>query len=246
MIARPLTELLKKDKFFWSSQTDVAFAALKSAMITAPVLALPNFTKVFILETDASGFGLWAVLMQDKKPIAFFSHALTPKEQLKSVYERELMAIVLAVQKWRHYLLGRRFVVHSDQKSLKYLLEQREVTMEYQKWLHKLLPYEFEILYKPGVENKVADDLSRIHFSGLTVSASMLFAITVPNVLQLHEIYQEINESKQLQEMKTRIEQKPEDLIGYNIKSGCVWYKDRLVLPQDSKFKLLILQEYHS
>lgn len=79
--------------------------------------------------------GLGAVLTQNQRPIAYFSQALSPKARLKSVYERELMAIVLAIQKWRHYLLGNHFIVRTDQKSLKHVLEQREVQHEFTKWL---------------------------------------------------------------------------------------------------------------
>ena len=115
-----------------------------------------------IIETDASNHGLRVMLLQDKHPIAFFSKAFGTRASLKSIYKKEMMAIVFAVLKCKHYLLGRRSIVKTNHKSLKYLLEQREVTSEYQKWVVTLMGFEFTIEYNPSRNNTVADALSRI------------------------------------------------------------------------------------
>jgi RNase H-like domain found in reverse transcriptase len=94
-------------------------------MCSALVLALPNFNVPFIIETNASDLGMGAVLMQGRRPIAFLSKALGVKNKLLSTYEKELLALLTAVQKWRHYLQGQSFIIKTDHLSLKFLLEQK-------------------------------------------------------------------------------------------------------------------------
>ena len=131
-------------------------------MTTPPVLCLPDFSQQFVVECDASGIGLGTILSQNSRPVAYFSEALKGSALALSTYEKEMLAIVKAVQKWRPYLLGRSFIVHTDQKSLKYLLEQRITTPAQTRWLPKLLGYDYQIEYKRGVENQGADSLSRV------------------------------------------------------------------------------------
>jgi hypothetical protein len=161
-ISAPLTALLKKEAFRRTEAAEEAFARLKHAMTTTPVLALPDFTKLFVIESDASGVGIGAVLMQEGQPLAFTSKALSPLHLSMSVYDKEMLTIVHAVTKWRPYLIGRRFQIRTDHRSLKYLLEQRISSMEQQKRVTKLLGYDYEIVYKKGAENLAADALSRI------------------------------------------------------------------------------------
>jgi hypothetical protein len=116
-----LTQLLKKDAFVWNEEAEDSFSWLKEAMTKAPVLAVPDFSKQFIIECDASGLGIGAVLIQDRQPIAYFNQALHGYNLSLSIYEKEMLALVTSIQKWRPYLLGHRFVVRTDHRSLKYL-----------------------------------------------------------------------------------------------------------------------------
>nr|GEU70217.1 PsbP domain-containing protein 3, chloroplastic isoform X1 [Tanacetum cinerariifolium] len=142
----------------------LAFERLKEAIIQTPVLALPNFEVEFVVETDASRIGLGAVLQQRGHPIAYLSKTLAPKHQSLSTYEKEFMAVVLALEKWRGYLLDRHFKIKTDHFSLKYLLDQRLSTPFQTKW-RKLLGFDYEISYKKGPDNAAADALSRLSTS---------------------------------------------------------------------------------
>jgi hypothetical protein len=132
LLAAPLTALLKKDSFEWNQVANEAFEQLKAAMSAAPVLALPNFADRFILETDASGAGMGAVLIQANHPICYYSKQFCPRLLAASTYVRELCAITSAVKKWRTYLLGGTFTIHTDQRSLREVMTQVIRTPEQQ------------------------------------------------------------------------------------------------------------------
>ena len=148
IMAKPLTEMVKKDSFVWSTAATLAFQHLKQLLSSTPVLALPNFSKEFVVEVYASCFGIGAVLMQESHPIAYISRTLKKQQQSLSTYEKELLAMVFAVQKWRHYLLPNRFVIKTDHSSLKYILEHKPSTVFQQKWLAKLMEFDLSIEYR--------------------------------------------------------------------------------------------------
>nr|GMC51217.1 Retrovirus-related Pol polyprotein from transposon 297 [Ipomoea batatas] len=123
VISKPLTDMLRKDAFQWSQEAERAFENLKQALCQSPVLALPDFTKEFIVEADASYKGMGAVLVQEGRPVAFFSKAFGDKHLGLSIYEKEYLFIINVVDKWRPYLLGRHFTIKTDHHSLQFLLE---------------------------------------------------------------------------------------------------------------------------
>ncbi|XP_066347641.1 uncharacterized protein [Miscanthus floridulus] len=161
IIAAPLTRLLRRDTFAWDDDVTTAFEALKAAHTTGPVLQMPDFDRLFVVDCDASGAGFVAVLHQGAGPLAYFSRPFAVCHLKLAAYERELIGLVQAVRHWRPYLWGRHFLVRIDHYSLKFLLDQRLSTVPQHQWLSKLFGFDFAVEYRLGRLNTVADALSR-------------------------------------------------------------------------------------
>ncbi|XP_052197121.1 uncharacterized protein LOC127804307 [Diospyros lotus] len=161
-IAAPLTEVIKKSVGFkWEKAQDHAFHVLKEKLCSATVLALPDFHKTFEIECDASGIGIGAVLMQEGRPIAYFSEKLSGAALNYPTYDKELYALKRALETWQHYLWPKQFVVHTDHQSLKHIKGQGKLNKRHARWLEFIEPFPYVIKYKQGKENVVADALSR-------------------------------------------------------------------------------------
>jgi hypothetical protein len=176
LIAKPLNDLLCKDSLFiWTSIHASAFATLKAALCSAPVLGILDFSQPFHLETDALGMGVDAVLLQNGHPLVFISKALGPRNQGLSVYEKEYLAILMAVDQWRHYLLHAEFVIHTNHHNLIHLNEKCLHTPWQQKVFSKLLGLCYKVVYRRGSENQAADALShRDHPEQLNAISSLV------------------------------------------------------------------------
>lgn len=165
--AKPLNELLKnKTNFEWNELCQKAFEELKYELIHVCPLKMPDFTQPFILVTDASDIALGAVLSQSEgkhdRPISYISRVLNNAERNYSTIEKEFLGLVWAVTQFKTYLYGRKFVLMTDHKPLTFLDNLTIESSRLTKLRLKLIDYDFEIKYKPGKENTVADALSRI------------------------------------------------------------------------------------
>ena len=161
-IAKPMTDLLKKDKMFaWTNKAEESFKTLKAKLTSAPVLVLPDTSKDFVVFCDASLQGLGCVLMQEGHVVAYASRQLKPHEHNYPTHDLELAAVVYALKKWRPYLFGNRCEIFSDHKSLKYLFTQPDLNLRQRRWLELIKDYDVSLNYQPGKANVVAEALSR-------------------------------------------------------------------------------------
>ena len=239
-LTKALMNQLKKDSFAWNKEAEKAFQHLKGVMMRVLVLALPNFQKLFFVETDASHGGLGAVLMQDQHPIAYFSKTLGVRASRKLIYEKELMAIVFSISKWKHSLLGRKFLVKTDQNSLKHLLEQWEIVGDYQKWIMKLMGYDFVIEYNPDRLNTVADALSRIPHAVFELGV-----LLSSNDINWGLLQEEVKRDPTLARIREAVALGEGVPAGYMLENDVLFCKGRYVLAKSSPFIPVLLREYH-
>jgi hypothetical protein len=263
-IARPLTQLLKKEKKFeWIEKCEQSFQELKKRLVSAPILTMPDITKSFDVYCDASKLGLGSVLMQEGKVIAYLSQQLCPHELNYPTHDLELAAVVHALKTWRHYLMGNRCEIYTDHKSLKYIFSQKELNMRQRRWIELIKDYDLGIHYHPGKANVVADALSREpcslnamlkaeqptlceefeRFGLQLVSHGFLANLEVQPTL-FDQIKEAQKGHESIQGIKRRMER--EEVPGFLVdKEGVLWYNGRICVPSIDELKQLIMKEAH-
>ena len=244
-ISLPLTDALQNTSdtrpVTFTEMMKRAFAALKMAMTKEPCLQLPDPDGEYEVTTDASEdeATVGAVLTQNGHPIAFESKKLDIHQRNYPVHDKEMCAIMHAVERWRPFLLGRHFKVYTDHRSLVYLKTQPNLNQRQIRWMERIADYDCEILYKPGKENVVADALSRIHISAIS---------TVPN--NIRKLILDGYKKEPFGSLIKEVEGKKGTYIRYTVENKLLYYRTdeyqewRLCLP-DIKYRETIIHENH-
>ena len=165
-VAQPLVRLLGKDcKFKWTDACQDAFKALRALLIKAPVLAFPKEDLPYIVDTDASDYGIGGVLSQciegTEHVIAYYSKSLNPAQQKYCTTRRELLAVVATLDHFKGYVWGPKFIVRTGHAALVWLKNLKNIQGMLARWLAKLQQFHFEIIHRPGAQHGNADGLSR-------------------------------------------------------------------------------------
>jgi hypothetical protein len=260
-ITKPITELLKKgNNYVWSEACDEAFKHLKKLLTTSPLLARPDTMKPFDVYCDASGTGLGGVLLQEGRVISYSSRQLRRHEEHYPTHDLELVAVVMPLRTWCHYLLGNVVHIYTDHKSLKYIFTQPDLNMRQRRWLELIKDYELEVHYHSGKSNVVAEALSHnahynylsaVHLTREESSTRVLpnlalFNITLMSILRA-EIIAAQKDDEGMGHIKRRIrEGDPKVACFREDVEGSLWFKERLVVPRREALKKKILDEAHT
>lgn len=175
-VTTPITALLKKsNKFIWTDEAELALNKLKIALTTAPVLRTPDFTKQFIIQVDACDYGMGAVICQEselgEQVVEYMSQKFTSAQIKYSTTEKECLALILAIEKFRPYVEGVCFKAITDHASLLWLKNLKDPTGRLARWALRLQVYDFELVHRKGSNNNVPDALSR-NIASLDVTQS--------------------------------------------------------------------------
>lgn len=263
---QPLTKLTRKDEVWhWGEKQHEAFETMKKRLSTAPVLKQVNIDLPFILKTDASGYAIGAVLLQgegaDEHPVEYASRLLTPAEVNYATIEREALAVVWAVNKFRGYIESTNVTIITDHQPLKWLMSIKSPSGRLARWALQLQQYNLSIDYAPGRTNIIADTLSRPpcraeqHQEHCTICT---LQIDIPHrdakeirnaQLDDPKLKQIINTMESTEESEQR---KRYSDIGYLLNKGILYryipdedYDDaQLVIPEDEQIK--IIKSYHN
>ena len=235
IIAEPLNRLKRNHQNFeWTEEQENSFQKIKTALITAPVLRYPDFTKIMEIHTDASTFGLGAVLAQRDEsnkpyPISYSSRSLNDNEKKYGITELEALAVVWSVKKFRQYIEGSYFIIYTDHAALKWLMTIKDNSTRLTRWSLTLQAYNFDIIHKAGKSNQDADALSRqphteniLALTGLDIRSLQNTDVECQNILKL------FNNGKR------------EDI---NMKNGIIYGNGRILLPEC--LRLDIIKENH-
>ena len=247
-IALPLTDATRNNTqsnlrpIEWTESMQAAFDELKKALTTAPCLALPDPDGEFEVTTDASEDAktVGAVLTQNGHPVAYESAKLNSHQLNYSVHDKEMCAIMHALERWRPFLLGRHFKVYTDHRSLVHFKTQSNLNQRQLRWQEKAADYDMEILYKPGKENVVADALSRIRINILCPLSTR----------SLREQAIKGYRNSPLGKLIKEVERREEPTKRYTVENGLLYYRTdefgswRLCLP-DIPYRKTVIHDNH-
>eukprot|EP00253_Pinus_taeda_P017798 PITA_17798 len=243
-VAYPITSLQKKGKVFkWTSECQRSFEQLKHLLTTAPILSIADPNKEYVVCTDASREGVGGVLMQEGRVIAYESRKLKEHEQKYSAYDLELAAVIHALKMWRHYLLGRKFLLLTDHHSLTNYFSQPTLNTRQAQWEDFLSGFDFEIKHLKGKENRVADALSR------KVQCVCRLSVSKWQSTLLEKIKEVADQDAVYHQIKQQIHQLSDKEIqqGYVLDdAGVLYFHKRLYVPNENDLRKLILDEFHT